>query len=90
MKNGYIAEHRLVLEKKLGRYLLSKEITHHINHNKLDNRQENLIILSSQSKHRSLHAKGNKNMLGKKHTSETKRKMSKVRFLFWRKKKGLD
>lgn len=49
--NGYVKEHILVMEKHLGRYLERKEVVHHINGNRQDNRIENLMLFENQGKH---------------------------------------
>lgn len=55
-KHGYVLHHRIIMENYLGRLLSSEEVVHHINGDKLDNRIENLELLSV-SKHVSLHGR---------------------------------
>lgn len=50
-KQGYVAEHRLVVEAAIGRYLLPTEAVHHINEMKDDNRLENLELCESHGSH---------------------------------------
>ena len=50
-----ILQHRLVMEEHLNRKLKIGEIVHHINEDRLDNRLENLQLLSGTSEHNSIH-----------------------------------
>lgn len=45
-RRGYVPQHRLVTEARLGRFLLSGEVVHHADRNRLNNNWENLRVVS--------------------------------------------
>ena len=57
-KAGYVRESRIVVEKQIKRYLFSKEIVHHLNEIKNDDRIENLMVFKNKPYHRWFHKRG--------------------------------
>ena len=75
MKSGYVKRSRLVMEKKLGRYLLPEEVVHHKGihfpidsiKNKQDDRPDNLQLFPNRNEHTKFHhSKGSKFGINKK------------------------
>lgn len=46
--DGYVMLHTVLMERFLGRYLKPNEVVHHINHNRQDNRLENLKLMDKK------------------------------------------
>ena len=57
--HNQIFEHRLVVEKEIGRYLDPKWVVHHIDGIRDNNRLENLMCFVSRSAHRRIHGNPN-------------------------------
>lgn len=54
-RNGYVLEHRVVMENHLGRLLNADEVVHHIDGNKKNNSIDNLQLFTREE-HAKLHA----------------------------------
>lgn len=59
--DGFVYEHRLVAERKIGRPLKPGEVVHHIDHVRSNNDPNNLIIFASDEDHRRYHSYGEYN-----------------------------
>lgn len=53
--DGYVLEHILVAEKALGRYLPEGAVVHHVDGNKANNANSNLVICPDNTYHHILH-----------------------------------
>ncbi len=56
-EKGYVWQHRLVVEKKIGRFLTKEEVVHHIDTKKGNNNLKNLMIFPTQRDHMRFHSK---------------------------------
>ena len=63
-KSGYMLEHRLIMERMLGRYLFKEERVHHINGIKDDNRIKNLQLFKNENEHVKFHYSHNSKPYG--------------------------
>jgi predicted DNA-binding protein YlxM (UPF0122 family) len=52
--DGYAMLHTVLYEQSIGRYLNDNEVVHHINHDRSDNRLENLMLMDKHE-HFSMH-----------------------------------
>lgn len=77
-KTGRVYTHRHVMMLKLGRVISSDEYVHHIDENKLNNNEDNLVIMSPKD-HAHLH-NGEKKELQCKSCGKTFRANSKKKY----------
>jgi hypothetical protein len=55
--HGYVPEHRLVIERAIGRFLKLSEMPHHVDENRSNNAPNNLVLCQDRAYHNLLHAR---------------------------------
>jgi hypothetical protein len=85
--NKQVAEHRLVMEKHIGRYLKPKEVVHHKDLNKLNNDINNLQIVS-RAEHEAIHLEYKRKLQKQWWTPERRAKMGERSRRMWAERKS--
>ena len=57
-KNGYVDEHIVIAEQKIGRQLKKDEVVHHKDKDKSNNNPENLMVFTTMAAHTAFHRGG--------------------------------
>lgn len=52
---GYVQEHRLVVEKSIGRFLDPMEVVHHLDGDRSNNKLSNLLLVENKKEHIKYH-----------------------------------
>jgi hypothetical protein len=83
---GYVREHRLVMEKHLGRYLEPHEVVHHKDDDPSNNDIDNLELFDSNAEHLAA------TITGKSHnvSADGRRRLSEAKANWWKRKKHDD
>lgn len=82
-RGGWVFEHRLVIEKYLGRFLTKEEVVHHIDGNKENNFIGNLMLFANHGEHVRYHLDNgwreriSREQKGRRHRLESIEKMKK-------------
>lgn len=79
-KAGYVREHRLVMEKLLGRYLTETEVVHHKDDDPSNNDPSNLLLFDTNSIHIAVTMKGR---VESTRTTEARRTIAQRRVEWW-------
>ena len=71
-KNGIVKEHRFIASRKLGRKLLPTEVVHHIDGNKFNNLESNLMVFRTNADHSAFHSGYSATLVGDVYVCQNK------------------